>query len=341
MADELLTTNNTQTPQAPEGTTSALNVSGTTTSAASQSSLGNVSSANRNQIQAANTAKSATPSGINTDYLNSYMSALGGGVDHSDDINAMYKGLLDSNLAQLEAANKINQSNYDANREQLIEDYNTQRNAAAVDYERNRYNQNLQASMNGLNVGTGSQMALALNNTYQQGQNALRAAQIKQQAEIDRAVTNLNVQYQADIAAAIGENDYQKAAALYQDKLNREQQMTQYYKMLTEEMNTRASYGDFTMMKNIYGKDAADTALRVWATQNPQAAYDQKQITAEEFKNITGEYPRGYTPAGGSGGTGNFADSWYNKTRQARDVWNATHPKEQVSLSRIQSNAHG
>lgn len=313
MADELLTTNNTQTPAA--GTTSALNVSGTTTSNATTTT---------NTTNAANTAardqaQATYPNGINTEYLNNYMTALGGGVDHSNDINNMYQGLLDKNLAQLEAANKINQSNYDANREQLIEDYNKQRAAANVDYERNRYNQNLQASMNGLNVGTGSQMALALNNTYQQGQNALRTAQMKQQAEIDRAVTNLNVQYQADIAAAIGDNDYQKAAALYQDKLNREQQITQYYKMLTDEMNTRASYGDFSMMRNIYGNDAADTALKVWATQNPQAAYDQGQITAEQFKNITGEYPRGYTPAGAGSGSGNFNDSWYAKAQRLND----------------------
>lgn len=300
MADELLTTTPTTTP------------TGTTTPATTPAAgtAGAVDTAARDQAQA------TYPNGINTEYLNNYMTALGGGQDHSNDINAMYKGLLDNNLAQLEAANKINQSNYDANRQNLIDSYNQQRNAASVDYERNRYNQNLQAQMNGLNVGTGSQMALALNNTYQQGQNALRTAQMKQQAEIDRAVANLNVQYQADIASAIAQNDYQKAAELYKDKLNREQQMTQYYKMLTDEMNTRASYGDFTMMKNIYGTDAANMALRVWATQNPQAAYDQKQITPQEYYNITGAWPRGYTPPGGGGGSGYnpFYDSYYWNT---------------------------
>jgi len=311
MADELLTTNNTQTttPTTTGTTTTTASYSATT----ADKNLGGMSNtAARDQAQA------TYPNGINSEYLNNYMSALGGGVDHSNDINNMYQGLLDKNLAQLEAANKINQSNYDANREQLIEDYNKQRAAASVDYERNRYNQNLQAQMNGLNVGTGSQMALALNNTYQQGQNALRSAQMKAQADIDRAVTNLNVQYQADIAAAIGENDYQKAAELYKDKLNREQQMTTYYKMMTEEMNTRASYGDFSMMKQLYGTDAADTAKWVWATQNPRAAYDQGQITPQQYYNIVGEWPRGYTPpssGGGSGGYNSFKDSFYGRAQ--------------------------
>ena len=157
MADELLTTTPTTTPT---GTT-------TPTTTPTTGTTGAVDTAARDQAQA------TYPNGINTEYLNNYMTSLGGGQDHSNDINAMYKGLLDNNLAQLEAANKINQSNYDANRQNLIDSYNQQRNAASVDYERNRYNQNLQAQMNGLNVGTGSQMALALNNTYQQGQNAL------------------------------------------------------------------------------------------------------------------------------------------------------------------------
>lgn len=217
--------------------------------------------------------------------------------------------LLDSNLAQLEAANQINQSNYDANRQQLQDYYNQQRNAAAAEYERQRYNQNLQAQMNGLNVGTGSQMSLALNNQYQANQTALGKAQMQAQAEIDRAVANLNVQYQADVAAAIGQNDYQKAAALYQDKLDREKQMTQYYQMLISEMNTRASYGDFAMMRQIYGDDAANMALRVWAQQNPDAAYNQGNITAEEYKQITGKYPRGYKGTGSGGGYGGSANN--------------------------------
>ena len=285
-------------PNAPatpaEGTTAGLNAAGTATAT---NVAGEANTAVTNQAQA------QYPNGINTEYLNNYMNTLGGGVDHSQDITQMYQGLLDSNLAQLEAANQINQSNYQANQDQLQEYYNQQRNAAAAEYERQRYNQNLQAQMNGLNVGTGSQMSLALGNQYQANQTALGKAQMQAQAEIDRAIANLNVQYQADVAAAIGQNDYQKAAALYQDKLDREKQMTQYYQMLLSEMNTRASYGDFAMMRQIYGDDAANMAKEVWARQNPDAAYAQGNITAQEYYNITGVYPRGYKGAGSSGGS--------------------------------------
>lgn len=289
-----------------EGTTAGLDATGEAAVTATQ-----VDTANRDQAQA------TYPNGINSEYLNNYMSTLGGGVDHSGDINQMYQGLLDSNLAQLQAANQINQSNYDANRQQLQDYYNQQRNAAAAEYERQRYNQNLQAQMNGLNVGTGSQMNLALSNQYQANMTALGKAQMQAQAEIDRAVANLNVQYQADVAAAIGQNDYQKAAALYQDKLDREKQMTQYYQMLLQEMNTRASYGDFDMMRMIYGNDAADMALRVWAQQNPDAAYRQNNITAQEYHDITGKWPRGYK--GGSAGANGFYQDGITTIRTGAD----------------------
>ena len=301
-ANEEIITAQTEQTAAPDAAAPATGAEGTTAGLSAAGTAGTVDTANRDQAQA------AYPNGINTEYLNQYMNTLGGGVDHSNDINTMYQGLLDAQLNQLNAANQINQSNYDANRQQLEDYYNQQRNAASAEYERNRYNLNQQIASNGLNVGTGSQAALAMNNQYQANQTALGKAQMQAQAEIDRAVANLNVQYQADVASAIGENDYQKAAALYQDKLNREQQMMSYYQNLINEMNTRASYGDFEMMKQIYGTDAADIAKEVWAQQNPDAAYRQGAITAEEYKNITGEYPRGYTGAGS--GSGRFNETY-------------------------------
>ena len=290
-----------------------------------------------------NTAKGSTGTPtFNADYLNSYINALGGGIDHTSDIEAMYKGLLDSNLAQLEAANKINQSEYQATRDQLVEDYNKQVNASTIDYERNRYNNNLQAQMNGLNTGTGSQIQLALNNQYQSNQNALRSAQIKAQAEIDRAVANLNVQYQSDISTAIATNDYEKAAKLYEDKINREEQMLNYYNTLTTEISTRASYGDFSMMEEFYGKDAADVAKDYWSASNPDAAYQQGYITAGEYHNLTGEWPYGYDPWGSSGSDNNdynpFYDSWYGTFVKAKDKvggsLNLSHNKKEYDAAR-------
>jgi hypothetical protein len=313
-------------------------------------------------------------------YVTQYANQLGGAVDHSNDINAMYQAQLQGNLSQLETANQINNANLEANREDLQKYYQQQQNAAAVNYERNKYNLNTQAAGNGLNVGTGSQMGLALNNQYQQTQGALGAAQMQAEAQLNRQISNLNIQYQGDIAAAIAQNDYQKAAALYNDKLQREQQLSSYYQMAVKEAQQRAAYGDFSVyaslygndMANqaqaewqrerdyenqqreqqqaayelemeqarykqalqdaqnrmqfgdfsgyadIYGDDAARLAQQVWARQNPDSAYDQGAISADEYRNITGKYPAGYGAGSGSG-SGNWNDSWYKKSLDLRN----------------------
>lgn len=296
-------------------------------------------------------------------YVTQYANQLGGGVDHSNEINQMYQSQLQGNLAQLESANQINNANLEANRADITKQYQQQMNAAATDYERNRYNLNQQAANNGLNVGTGSQMQLALNSAYQGRQGALGAAQQQAQDNLNRQISNLNIQYQADVANAIAQNDYQKAAALFADKQQREQQLTEYYQMMVKEANQRASYGDFSMMgqlygtdaaaqaqaewqrerdyedqqramqqqayqderqqtlykqalqdaqnrasfgdfsgiEAVYGPDAARMAQQMWVRSNPDSAYDQGQINAEEYKNITGKYPAGYTVSNGTG----------------------------------------
>lgn len=71
-----------------------------------------------------------------------------------------------------------------------------------------------------------------------------------------------------------------------------------------------ANYGDFSGYAELYGQDAADIMAKTWATANPLPAYLNGQIDEEEYYQITGEYPIGYTPpgsessgGGGSGGT--------------------------------------
>lgn len=309
-------------------------------------------------------------------YVTQYANQLGGAVDHSNEINQMYQAQLQGNLAQLQSANQINNANLEANRAEIAKNYQQQMNAAAVDYERNRYNLNQQIANNGLNVGTGSQAALALNSAYQGRQGALGAAQQQAQDNLNRQISNLNIQYQGDIANAIAQNDYQKAAALFADKQQREQQLTSYYQMMTKEANQRAAYGDFSMygalygneaasaaqadwqrerdyedqqrayqqqaqqmemqqslykqsladaqnrasygdfsgIAQLYGPESAEMARQVWARQNPDIAYGQGAITAQEYQQITGQLPRGYNAGGsGSGAGGNFRDSYYSQ----------------------------
>ena len=331
-------------------------------------------------------------------YVQSYAQSLGGGVDHTNDITNMYNSALQGNLAQLETANQINNANLEANRADLQKNYTQALNTQAADYERNRMNLNTQLAGNGMNVGTGSQAALAMNSANQQAMGAINAAKVKAEDDLNRQISNLNIQYQGDIAAAIANNDYEKAAALYNDKLQREQQLTSYYKMAMQEAEQRAAvgdfsayaglygqdmanqaqvewqrqrdyedqqrqqqqaayelemeqarwkqalqdaqnraqYGDFGAYAQLYGQEAANLAKQVWARQYPDIAYDQGYLTPNEYKNITGKYPTGYSA--GSTGTGGTNQSWYStmvdyaksrgiSVQQAIDTYHAAQKK--------------
>ena len=68
------------------------------------------------------------------------------------------------------------------------------------------------------------------------------------------------------------------------------------------------AYGDFSGYGELYGDDAAKRMQMTWAAANPLPAYMNGMITPEQYYEITGKYPYGYTPPGagaaGSGGGG-------------------------------------
>ena len=91
------------------------------------------------------------------------------------------------------------------------------------------------------------------------------------------------------------------------------------------------SYGDFSGYAELYGEDAAKQMAMTWATPNPLPAYLNGTITADQYYEITGEYPRGYDVPGSGGGSalsggwdpGNHAyvsrENYYRVT--GRDPW--------------------
>lgn len=48
--------------------------------------------------------------------------------------------------------------------------------------------------------------------------------------------------------------------------------------------------------------DQANAMLQMWIASNPQLAYNNGQLSAEDFYKLTGVYPIGYTAPGGGGG---------------------------------------
>ena len=154
---------------------------------------------------------------------------------------------------------------------------------------RNQQNLNQFADVRNLNRQQGSQAALSLGSAQSASTGLMAAQQQAALAESKRQLDQMKVKYQSDVAAAIADNDYKRAAALLDDYNNQNAWKEKQAEIL-------ASYGNFDPYGELYGTDAAATMRNVWNAQNPDVAYRTGQIDAETYKNITGQYPRGYTP---------------------------------------------
>lgn len=228
---------------------------------------------------------------------------LGSGYNtaRTDAINQIYDAQRRAREEELKAAYDKSMSDYEAARDKIAPEYQKQANDLSVQYERNRQNFNNQAAATGINSGTASQAALARGGEYQRDFGNLRTAEANATAEADRQMANLTAEYQANIRAALADNDYKKAQALLDEYNNGYQRDLKNAQILAE-------FGDFSAFANLYGADQAKNMEAVWRAQNPGLAasldYAAGKIDAEQYKQLTGSYPAGYIPAGGLGGGG-------------------------------------
>ena len=217
--------------------------------------------------------------------------------NRTQSINDMYDAQKDAQLAGLEEAYNQNRQTAQTASDNVAKQYNQQANSLNKQYERNRMNFNEAAAASGINTGTGSQVRLVQNSSYLGNMGNLRTAQANAQTQADQNLANLEMQYKNAVRSAIAENDYARAQALmaeYDNQYARDMQRAQ----------TLAGYGDFSGFAAIYGQEAANNMAALWKAQNPDLAWNTGAISAEEYKQLTGSYPQGYS-AGGYGGYGN------------------------------------
>lgn len=130
-------------------------------------------------------------------------------------LNDLYSKQLESTKQGLKTAYDQSLSDQQYARDQIAPEFRRASNDLATQYERNRRNLNMQAMVNGLNTGTGSQQALALNNSYLKNYANLQGQRATALANADRAIADLKTKYQNAVAQAIADSDYKKAAAMY------------------------------------------------------------------------------------------------------------------------------
>ena len=197
----------------------------------------------------------------------------------TDAINQIYDAQRAAREAELKNAYEQSMSGYRQAQEQLAPEYQQKANDLAVQYERQRQNFWNQAAASGINTGVSAQESLARGGEYQRDFGSLRTSEAEQQAAIERQMADREAQYQNDIAAALAENDYQRAQALYNEY------NTGYDRDL-ENAKIMASYGDFSFFENLYGKDQANNMFLLWAAQNPDLAHNTGRITDDQYNNL-------------------------------------------------------
>ena len=224
---------------------------------------------------------------------------------------------------------------------------NIQKNAGVANYDvgvqndRNERNVSRFADVRDVNRGAGSQHQLNLGNARAAALG--NVANIQQQAlqESERQKQLMTTAYQNQVQSALKDNDYKRAAALLDDYNNQNKWRDQQAQIL-------ASYGNFEGYRPLYGDTAADEMQKVWNAQNPDAAYRTGQIDAEQYRQITGGYPAGYTPPsagwgglwgwaplpgkGGGGNDGNLTPGGDTKYRTRVVTW--TNGKPNIEMAR-------
>ena len=221
-------------------------------------------------------------------------------------IRDMYNANLEAQRINLQESGAQALSDAQANRDKIAQNYNAQRNASAVDWERQRRNFLEGANTSGINTGANSQAQLSMMGQQQKSQNTLNAAQANAETEADRNIADISRQTQASINEAIAKNDYQLAAALLDEYKNE-------YNRQMDRAAALGQYGDFSGYAAIYGDTAAQQMFYSWAAQNPQLAYMMGAITEDQYNNLISGSPINGGAAlagGGGGGNGGFAPNY-------------------------------
>lgn len=204
-------------------------------------------------------------------------------------INKFYdNGLANQKQGLLDAYNQNVQA-MGQQKQDVQQAFNAANYDIGVQNNRNDANLTQFADVRDVNTGFGSQHRLNLNNARANANAKTTFAQNQAMMEADRQTALAETNYKNQVAAALADNDYKRAAALMDDYNNQN-------KWREAQAQQLASFGDFQAYQDLYGKDTADTMQTMWNAQNPEEAYRLGRINANKYRQITGKWPKGYNP---------------------------------------------
>lgn len=191
-------------------------------------------------------------------------------TDRAAAVNSSYDAAKAASVAPIESAYQQSLLSADAARAKIPETYQAQANSVASTASRNRLGFNEAANASGLNVGAGSQVALAQNTALQNNLATVRTNEANALSTADAQRTALDADYQAKISAAISRNEYERASALYSEYKNAASDLQAAAK---ERASTLAGAGDFSGYAALGYTDEQVAAMqKAWIAKNPALA---------------------------------------------------------------------
>ncbi len=138
-------------------------------------------------------------------------------VPQTDAVNSVYDAAKKARLAGLKSAFDANVLALQAKREAVPELYDGRKNDLAAQAEAAQRGFDEYAAAAGLSSGAAGQARLARSNTLQAGLSALGREEARALRDIDSDEAALKLKYQDDIARAVAEGEYERAAALLEE----------------------------------------------------------------------------------------------------------------------------
>lgn len=209
-------------------------------------------------------------------------------TDQSGRLDEVYNANLAARQAALESAFNQKNMDYDRAEQKIAPVYDTQRNDLETQFQIARRNMGERAAANGINSGTGTQIALSQQNEYLRDYGALNKAEAAARSDLEFERAKAAAAYRDAVAQAIADNDVERAKALYNEAvrvdnslvatsqnqiaIDMQREATEWNRK-KEEADTLAQFGIFSGYEALgYTPDEIAQMRAVWAAKNPLLA---------------------------------------------------------------------
>ena len=236
-------------------------------------------------------------------------------------VNETYDAKQEADIAALQKAYDQSLLEYNASLAKIPGTYQKQANELSAEAERQRAAFNEYAAARGVNSGVGSQAQLAMNNQYQKNMTTIRASQANAVADAELEISKLKAGYQADVAAAVKENDYKRAAALLSEYQKAAQsvvdvaqaQADELYRAYQSQIANQQYTAEWERYQDEEGYaralERAETLAAIGDFSGYLAlGYSQAEVNAMKNYYNAATYSGGYSSGRSSGGGSNYGN---------------------------------